>query len=81
MDNRKDAIGLSSAYDMAKSNYDLMARLDIKNICVAVINRYDQKKESAGLTVTATDILTQVQSGRFVFRISDIKKLCEYLMG
>ena len=60
MDKRKDAIGVCSALELRNSKYDLLSTLHIKRVCTAVINRYDQKTESAELTSTACEILEQV---------------------
>ncbi len=81
MDKRKDARGLSAAYKMSKDNFDFVVKSEITDVCKAVINRYDQKKQSVELTVTAAEILTSLQSGMICFKMSTMKKLCEYLIG
>ncbi len=79
-DPQKDARGVVDAIDFVNSNYNQLAALAVKNICIAVINRYDQTEKGAQMTTMATDILSQVNNGSWIIRVSDIKKLSLYLM-
>jgi len=81
MNKKKDALGVTHALALKSANYDLLCALYIKSVCVAVINRYDQSLEAAEMTVLATDILNEIsKSNMFTFRLSHVKKICEYLL-
>ena len=77
-DVRKDAIGISSAIELKSNNYDLMTQIHIRNVCKAILGRYDQTNYA--LAVKATDLLYWLDQDYFVFRVSIIKELCEYLI-
>lgn len=81
MDIKKDARAVHAAYELINSKYDLLASSDIKWICQGVINRYDQTEKGAEITTLASKILLQMDRNSFVFLVSDLKKLCEYLIG
>ena len=75
-DPRKDAVGVKAAYEFIADKYDLMSNHRIKKVCVAVINRYDQTKAGANMTTIA---LSTMETDCTVFRVSNLKRLCEYL--
>lgn len=82
MDRRKDAIGVNSALKLRSYNYALVSQHEYRSVCVAVINRYDQKKEAAEMTELAAKILTECNRNTrfFIVWVKDIEKLCDYLL-
>ena len=77
---KTDSHGVKSAVHLLSNQLDLISRINIENVCLAVINRYSASVESSELVSTAYDILDQVINGGFVIRISKLKILCESLL-
>jgi len=80
MDKRKDALAVNNALQMKNEGYDLLAKITLEPIFIGIINRYDQKPKSAKLTVIASEALECLNRNTFIFRVKDVKEMCEYLL-
>lgn len=77
---KTDSDGVKAAVALLSRELDLISRMDIESVCLAVINRYNASVESADLVSLAYDMLDKVINGGFVVRISKLKILCESLL-
>jgi len=77
---KTDSDGVKAAVALLSRELDLISRMHIESVCLAVINRYNASADSAELVSVAYDMLDQVINGGFVIRISKLKILCESLL-
>jgi hypothetical protein len=79
MDKRVDARGVSAAVRIMNAFQDdgHIAYQSIKDVCRAVIGRYDKSIAMAKLTEKATFMLDALDTG---FIVGPLKELCNYLI-
>ena len=77
------AKGLQSAVELSEEKYDLLSTIKIMNICEAIIDSIDgtdEKYNEVFLKAVGLNKWVNQKDNSFVFRVSNIKFICEFIM-